>query len=171
MMTEHQHKLNDMLLSFPRTEAAKKAQKRSPMEFVLQHGWWYEPCEVPAESDRGTIQGCHKNAQLLANDHDSLTYCEGYALANSGSLIVVHAWVTDGTGRAIDITWDEPGVAYAGVPFKTPFIRLTCLKNKAHISLLDDWMNAFPLLNGLGEKPNEWLDERGKGMAMVTGGE
>lgn len=169
-MTEHQQELYDMLLSYPRTEAAKKAQKRSPMEFVLQHGWWYAPCNVPADIDQGSIQECHKNAQLAANDRDSLMYCEGFVLSNSGSLPVLHAWVTDGTGKAIDITWDKPGVAYAGVPFKTSFIRLTCLKNDAHISLLDDWMNGFPLLNDLGETPEKWLDDRGRGIARLTRG-
>jgi hypothetical protein len=168
MMTEHQRELYDMLLTYPRTAAARKVQKRSPMEFVIQHGWWYEPGGATKDIQQGTVQECHKNAQLLASDRDSLTYCEGFALDKSGSLMVVHAWVTDGTGRAIDNTWDKPGIAYAGVPFKTSFIRLTCLKNKAHLSVIDDWMNDFPLLNGLGEKPEIWLDERGKGIGRVA---
>ncbi len=46
-MTDHQQDLHDTLLRFPRAEAARKVQKRSPVEFVLECGWWYEPCEVP----------------------------------------------------------------------------------------------------------------------------
>jgi hypothetical protein len=41
------------------------------------------------------------------------------------------------------------------------------LRNKAFISFIDDWQNGFPLLNDLGEKPEEWLDERGKGTGRV----
>ena len=170
-MTDHQQELYDMLLGFPRTEAAKKVQKRSPMEFVLQHGWWYEPCEVPEGIEQGTEQECHKNAQLLANDRDLLTYCEGFALAHSGSLMVIHGWATDGTGRAIDITWPQPGIAYAGVPFKKSLIRRTCLKNSAFISVIDDWQNGYPLLNVLGDNPDEWLERGlGNGVARLNGG-
>jgi hypothetical protein len=86
----------------------------------------------------------------MASANQLVTYGEGFVLDKSGSLIVVHAAVTDGTGRAIDNTCDQPGIAYAGVPFKTSFIRQTCLRNKAHLSLIDDWMNSFPLLIGLG---------------------
>jgi hypothetical protein len=57
----------------------------------------------------------------------------------------------------------EPGIVYAGVPFNTSFIRQTCLKNGAHISVIDDWTNVFPLLNTLGEELDAWLDECGKG--------
>lgn len=157
-MTDDQQRLYELLLSFPRTEAATKAQRRSPMEFVIQHGWWYDPCDVPVDYEQGTIQECHKNAQILANERDSLIYCEGFALANADSSPVLHAWVTDGTGKAIDTTWDKPGVVYAGVPFRTLFVRLSCLKSNAHISLIDDWTNGFPLLNDLGERPDVGLE-------------
>ena len=120
MMTEHQQELYEMLLTYPRTAAARKVQKRSPMEFVIQHGWWYEPGGATKDIEQGTVQECHKNAQLLANDWDSLTYCEGFALDKSGSLIVVHAWVTDGTGRAIDSTWDRPALPTRASRSKRP---------------------------------------------------
>ena len=168
MLTDHQQQLYEMLLSYPRTEAAKRVQERSPREFVLQHGWWYEPCETPSDLEQGTVQECHKNAQVLASDHESLTYCEGYALYESDSVPVLHAWVTDGTGKAIDTTWDKPGVAYVGVPFKTSFIRLACLKNRRHISVIDDWQNGYPLLNDLGNAPDGWSDHRGKGSRRVN---
>jgi hypothetical protein len=171
MTTEHQQKLYELLVSFPRTEAAKKAQKRSPMEFVQRHGWWYEPCAVPKGIERGTEQECHKNAQLLATDWDSLTYCEGFALAKGSSLPILHSWVTDGTGRAIDNTWEQPGAAYAGVPFRKSFVLRTCLKNKAFISVIDDWQNGYQLLNALGDSPDEWLErELGNGIARLDCG-
>ena len=62
-MTDHQQELYDMLLNFPRTEAARRVQKRSPMEFVLQYGWWYEPCQVPEDIKRGT----NKSATRMHN--------------------------------------------------------------------------------------------------------
>ena len=170
-MTDHQQELYDMLLNFPRTEAARRVQKRSPMEFVLQYGWWYEPCQVPEDIEQGTEQECYKNAQLLAHDRASLTYCEGFALAHSGALMVIHGWVTDGTGSAIDVTWRQPGVAYAGVPFKKSSVRQTCLRNDAFISVIDDWQNDFPLLNALGDDPDEWLEHGlANGVARLTSG-
>ena len=52
---------------------------------------------------------CHTNAVNLALDDDSLIYCEGYALFKEASLPVVHAWVTDGNGKAIDNTLAAAG--------------------------------------------------------------
>jgi hypothetical protein len=169
-MTDHQQELYEMLLHFPRTEAAKRVQKRSPMGFVLQYGWWYDSCQVPEGIEQGAEQECYKNAQLLAHDRASLTYCEGFALAHSGALPVSHGWVTDSTGRAIDVTWPQPGIAYAGVPFRMSFISRICLKNDAFISVIDDWQNNFPLLNALGDNPEEWLEEgMGNGVARLNG--
>ena len=170
-MTDQQQELYEMLLNFPRTEAARRAQKCSPMEFVLKYGWWYESCPVPEGIERGTEQECFKNSQLLAHDRAALTYCEGFALAHSGSLILIHGWVTDGGGKAIDVTWPQAGVAYAGVPFKKSFVRRMCLKNEAFISVIDDWQNGFPLLNALGDDPDEWLErELANGVARLSDG-
>lgn len=112
---------------------------------------------------KGTPQQCLKNATDLILDDDSLIYCEGYALFTSGGQPTVHAWVTDGRGRAIDNTWPKPGVAYAGVPFRSIFVTTTALKNHATVSLLDDYQNNYPLRGDLGDRPDEWLDLRGRG--------
>ena len=67
MMTEHQRELYEMLLTYPRTAAAKNAQKRSPMEFVIQHGWWYEPGGATKDIEQGTVarvpQKCPASSQ------------------------------------------------------------------------------------------------------------
>ena len=77
--------------------------------------------------------------------------------------------VTDGTGRAIDTTWDEPGIAYAGVPFNKSYIRRTCWRNGAFISVIDDWQNGYPLLNDLGDEPDQWLEpELGTGIGRLN---
>jgi len=104
----------------------------------------------------------------LALDDDSLIYCEGYALFKNGSLPVIHAWVTDGHGNAIDNTWSQPGVAYAGVPFKSSFVNMTALKNRAIVSLLDDYQNNYPLRGDLGDRPDDWFEHRGRGLMKVS---
>ena len=80
---------------------------------------------------------------------------------------MIHAWATDGRGRAIDNTWPKPGVAYAGVPFRSLFVNMTALKNRATVSLLDDYQNNYPLRGELGDRPDEWLDLRGRGTERV----
>jgi hypothetical protein len=80
----------------------------------------------------------------------------------------LHSWVTGGQGRAFDNTWAKPGVAYAGVPFQTDFLNRTMLKNHA-ASLLDDYRNMYPLRADLGDRPNEWLEVRGRGVARICG--
>lgn len=160
--------LLDFLRRSEATPAAKALLKRTFQEFVLQYGWWYEPPGVDVKIATGTPQECHKNAVDLALADDSLIYCEGYALFKNGSLPTLHAWVTDGNGQAIDNTWPQPGVAYAGVPFKSLFVNMTALKNHAIISLLDDYQNNWPLRGDLGDRPDEWLEPRGRGTNRVV---
>jgi len=143
--------------------------KRTFQEFILEYGWWYEPAELPKQFAHGTPQECHKNATDLMLADESLVYCEGYALFKSASLPTLHAWITDGQGRAIDNSWPQPGLAYAGVPFQSGFVNLTALKNRATISLLDDYQNSYPLRGDLGDRPDEWLELRGRGTARING--
>jgi len=167
-MTPHHAELLEFLRLSEPTPAAKALLKRTAQQFVLDHGWWYEPIEIPETITPGTIQECHKNAVDLKLADSSLIYCEGYALFEGGSLPMIHAWVTDGQGRAIDNTWPHPGVAYAGVPFKSLFVNITNLKNRAIVSLIDDYMNGWPLRGDLGDRPGEWLEIRGRGTRRIT---
>jgi hypothetical protein len=146
---------------------ARVAFERTLQEFVLEYGWWYEPSVLPAEIARGTPQQCYKNATFLTIEDESLIYCEGYALFTRDSAPRLHARVTDGHGRAIENTWPQSGVAYAGVPFQSLFVNMTALKNHATISLLDDYQNRYPLRGGLGDRPDEWLEQRGRGIAHL----
>lgn len=164
-----QTRLLDFLRASEPTPAAKKLLKRTVQQFVVDYGWWYEPAELEKNFATGTPQECHKNAADLALDDDSLIYCEGYAMFKDGSLPILHAWVTDGRGRAIDNTWPQPGVAYAGVPFRSLFVNMTALKNHATISLLDDYQNNWPLRGDLGDHPDEWLEPRGRGTGRING--
>lgn len=166
-MTPHQSELLEFLRFSEPTPAAKAHSIRTAQQFVLDHGWWYEPTEIPKGIATGTIQECHTNSVDLTLDDSSLIYCEGYALFKSGGVPTIHAWVTDGQGRAIDNTWPQPGVAYAGVPFKSLFVSMTTLKNRATISLIDDFMNDWPLRGELGDRPDEWLEIRGRGVKRI----
>ena len=168
MITSAQAILLNYLRSSKATPAAKALLKRTSQEFVLEHGWWYEPVELPKQIATGIPEQCHTNAVNLALVDDSLIYCEGYALFKNGSFPVIHAWVTDGNGNAIDNTWSQRGVAYAGVPFKTSFVNSTALKNRAIVSLLDDYQNNYPLRGDSGDQPDEWLEIRGCGLMKVS---
>jgi hypothetical protein len=144
-MTSPRDELLDFLRRSRATPAAKAlGLKRTLQEFVLEYGWWYEPAEPDVRLPEGTPQQCHTNATNLTLDDDSLIYCEGY-----------------------DNTWPQPGVAYAGVPFRSLFVTMTALKNRATVSLLDDFQNNYPLRGELGDRPGEWLDLRGRGTERV----
>jgi hypothetical protein len=169
MTTTSQSDLLDFLLRSEPTPAGKALLKRTFQEFILEYGWWYEPIKLATRIPVGTQRQCHKNAVDLTVADESLIYCEGYALFKSGSVPTIHAWVTDGQGRAIDSTWSQPGLAYAGVPFQSLFVNMTALKNHATISLLDDYQNVYPLRGDLGDRPDEWLELRGRGVRRVKG--
>lgn len=166
-MTLEETKLLTFLHSGDLPPSARAFLKRTSQEFVLEHGWWYEPIVVPPQITFGTPKQCHKNATDLTVADESLVYCEGYALFKGSSLPTIHAWVTDGHGHAIDNTWPQHGVAYAGVPFTADFVTLTTLKNRATFSLLDDFQNDFPLSGDLGDRPDEWLELRGRGLRRL----
>jgi hypothetical protein len=70
--------LLNYLRSIQATPAAKACLKRTSQQFVLEHGFWYEPVELPKAIAVGTPEQCHTNAVNLALDDDSLIYCEGY---------------------------------------------------------------------------------------------
>ena len=160
-----------MLEFLRKTQAPPNARpvlKRSFLDFILEYGRWYEPSVVPTGFATGTRKQCFRNAADLAQPDGSLVYCEGYALFKAGMFPVPHAWVTDGQGRAIDNTWPTPGVAYAGVPFTWSFVTMMALKNNAFGSLLDDGENKWPLRGDLGDRPDEWLEDRGCGVERVS---
>lgn len=138
--------------------------KRSRYQFVIEHGFWYEPQELPEDLSRGDDQQCFMNALDLASNKNDFFYVEGFAIYTASSLPVHHAWIATGDGNAIDPTWDTPGVAYAGVPFQLSFLLTTVLAAKGIKSILDDFENDWPILGELGDRPDEWLERRGLGL-------
>lgn len=141
---------------------------RSMEEFVLEYGWWFRRLPLPSSIVRGEPGQCHKNAADLAASDSRLIYCEGFALARSGLPLTRHSWVTDGTGAALDNTWESHGIAYAGVPFQTCFVNETNCRNKASISLLDNWKEDWPLCRELGSSPSKWYEPRGRGCSQLN---
>ncbi len=143
--------------------------KRTRYKFVIDYGLWYEPHELPNDLSRGDDQQCFMNALDLASDKKELFYVEGFAIYTATSLPVHHAWVTTGDGKAIDPTWDSPGAAYAGVPFRLSFLLTTVLAEKGINSILDDYQHDWPILGTLGDRSDEWLERRGIGFGAVMG--
>ena len=142
--------------------------KRTKYEFVLEYGYWYEPAPRPKGIRLGRENRCFVNAFKLAQDNPDLIYCEGFCLATGSSLLIHHAWATDGSGRVIDNTLREMAAAYAGVPFRIQFLNANLLKNRAVICLLDDYLHEWPMLHELGDKPKLWYEEKGQGVARLV---
>jgi hypothetical protein len=157
------------LLQHPPIRNRPPSWKRTKYEFVLDYGYWYDLTPRPKGIRLGRKNQCFANAFNLALNDDSLMYCEGFCVSLGGGLLVHHAWVTDGAGRVIDNSLKEPAAAYAGVPFNTNFVNLYHLKNEAMICLLDDHLHDWPMLGELGDRPDEWLEAAGRGLAKVMG--
>lgn len=86
MVTSPRDDLLDFFRPSRATPGAKALLlKRTFQEFVLEYGRWYEPVEMDGEFTAGTPQQCQTNSLDLVLDV-SLTYCEGYALFESGGI-------------------------------------------------------------------------------------
>lgn len=95
----------------------------SSEDLVLKQGKFFTPETRPADVKLGAKKECFSNAARLALERSNLTYVEGYAMINDGlPLPIAHAWCVDKKGRVVDNTWENPGVAYFGVPFKTSYL-------------------------------------------------
>lgn len=123
-------------------------------DFLLQHGRQFAIKPFPGEFRRGKAQHCFKNCAQLAMRYSRLTYCEGYA---AGVIPVLHAWLMDSDGQAIDPTWtgnDRPQASdYYGVPIKTRYVIEHAASRSLHAPMLDDWSHNFPILFA---PMNEW---------------
>ena len=76
--------------------------------------------------------------------------------------------VTEDFAKANPVVSRNSTGAYAGVPFLTGFVNLCHLRSEAVTNLLDDYLNDWPMLGELGDRPREWLDPRGRGMAPLS---
>ncbi|MEG3838816.1 hypothetical protein [Microcoleus sp. herbarium14] len=73
-------------------------------QLVLEWGTMMQPKPLPKTIKRGQPRICYANCQRLVLKNRSLTYVEGYAMAQGVSLPLHHAWLLDTDGCAIDPT-------------------------------------------------------------------
>ena len=162
-LLQYLHELDAVM----KDNAIRMGVNRTLYGFIFKYGWFYKPCRLPKKYEFGKLHGCFDNAFDLMLNHKILTYCEGFAIAKGATDAIEHAWVTDGTGRAIDPTWPMGGVAYAGVPLQKMYVVSTTVRNMPAEGFIDDGKNNYPLLRELGDKPKEWLEETGKGIIKL----
>lgn len=122
--------------------------------FLVDNGRAYDRIadELPK---RGTPNVCYYNAISLALDA-GLTYVEGMAIFPGGQLLVEHAWCVDAEDQVHDPTWEQPGLAYFGVPFAIEYVRHRLYqqyetRNGLVGSLISAGDDEFALLNGTAE--------------------
>lgn len=147
---------------------------RGPADFVLRHGEWFEPRELPPEYEPGAPRACYGNAIIAAVRWD-LAYVEGWALTPVLPLPVQHAWNADAAGGVVDTTWPPGGLAYLGCRFAVE--RADDCTWEGDQNVLDDWRRGWPLLKEpwLGERA-DWVrserlrvPETGDGRALAAG--
>lgn len=80
--------------------------------------------------------------RVLSSLKEDQCYVEGIAL---NGLPLHHAWVS-GLDRGIEVLWDQPGVAYWGVPFSHAYAS-SVLEHSS--SVLRNWHDDFSLLDGV----------------------
>lgn len=95
-----------------------------PEDFILQHGQFWTPQNLPKGYRAGILKQCFHNSGRLALTRKGVRYVEGYAIRLSLGIPMHHAWVVDAKDRVIDVTWDLPiAAAYFGVAFPTATVR------------------------------------------------
>jgi hypothetical protein len=102
-------------------EYEREGQPRSVQRFVLRHG---RPFRRLAPGRRRLMEpnNCFENAMRFAREN-GLTYVEGYALKLvPGPFVFDHGWCVDSDENVYEVTWDDVGLAYFGVPFAWGYI-------------------------------------------------
>jgi hypothetical protein len=125
-------------------------------ELILTCGRAMTSAPFPPKLKQGFPKSCYYNAQQLAFKRKSLTYVEGYAMSYGVTIPIAHGWLLNERGEAIDPTWDEPGVAYLGIPLKTVWVKafLKDRNNKDNLSIFEgNYLEKFSLLkNGIPQE-------------------
>jgi hypothetical protein len=73
---------------------------------------------------------CFENSMRFAREN-GLTYVEGFAVKLvPGPMAFEHAWCIDTEDRIYEVTWEELGFAYFGVPFSQSYIDRRCTNER-----------------------------------------
>jgi hypothetical protein len=155
-LTEDQQSLKTFLeagswqMRQAQTRGAADFRYASMYELTLAAGRPMEGRKPPSPSMRGQVKQCFRNACLAAMLYpERYIYCEGYA----ASIIPVHhSWVCDHDGVAYEVTWDEPGASYWGIPFAEEYCHrywgARGMKEDFVVTLIDRWKDGWPLVSG-----------------------
>lgn len=110
-----------------KTPKPKHRRQRSILDIVLADGLDFTSTMTTDPALRGKMKECFQNAGRLAlfGERGRYIYCEGFAVPSEQiPLPIAHAWVWDiHAQKAIDVTWEQPGIEYFGIAFDTEWFR------------------------------------------------
>ncbi len=111
---------------------ASKGWKYSGFEeLLLDVGIKMEAIALPSDLKIGEPKSCYFNCQEIIKKRPDLIYCEGFATAPELPLAFSHAWLLDSQGKAIDPTWETPGIEYMGVAFNNKWV-ISFIQQRKH---------------------------------------
>jgi hypothetical protein len=114
-------------------------------DFVLREGRFFTPRPQLGDIRCGAAGEPFLNSLRNASAKQ-LTYVEGYAVTESSSTPVLHAWNSGGDGFVVDTTWHPVGVAYLGVVIPNTLVYASTDEEGRIGSSIDNWRRHWPLL-------------------------
>ncbi|NTF17125.1 hypothetical protein G6L37_01605 [Agrobacterium rubi] len=133
--------------------ARLESSSRAFANFILDHGYEWEPQGFHGGYSAGVPRRCFGNAQDIlfreGGQDDGLIYVEGYACSGSLSFAFPthHAWLVDPEGRVVDPTWEDPEAStYFGVPFQPEYVRRTIRSAGMPCSMIDNFHDRWELI-------------------------
>ena len=114
-------------------------------DFVLREGRLFTPRPRPGDIRRGAAGEPFLNS-LMNAAAKQLQYIEGYAVTESCSIPVLHAWNSAGDDFVVDPTWHPLGVAYLGVVIPHVLVYAARDEEGRIGSSIDNWRQRWPLL-------------------------
>ncbi|MFJ2114458.1 hypothetical protein ACIOEX_21630 [Streptomyces sp. NPDC087850] len=108
----------DMLTTIARSNSAERYPHWAHQhigEILVKHGRIFRPDRALPVEILGPAKRCFHNSMEAAFAFGHLTYVEGFA---STFFPTEHAWCADANGYLYETTWEKPGTAYLGIPFK-----------------------------------------------------
>ncbi len=107
-------------------------------QYLSKNGRPYKPGLVPPWIPRGEVGDCFDTCMMAVVNDASLRYVEGVARKPGTKEWVLHAWVTDASGLAFDLTWKAfDRKTNEEIPVPTDYIGI-----EIDINLLVDFVRA-----------------------------